>query len=247
MSKAEREFFETVTKERKYDVFPDAFYKGVLRKTIESLQRKSVIIDIGSGTGAWSMRIAKMGYVVINIDISMSMIKNAYRFFKDSRVDFFGVCGDAENLPLRDSTFDCAFYGFSLHHIPNVSSALRESSRCLKPRSFIILIEPNGSNPIRRLSASVGRLFGRTKSHYFSSPSERPLSINFVCQLLRACKFNNLHVSMDYTILKSEKTNVVMTLRNLLLRIASKLFSKPCNAVNFIVIAERAQKTCAHH
>jgi len=237
MSKAEKEFFETVAK-KEYDVFPEAFYEEIILKTVEHLQNGSMIIDIGCGSGSWGVRIATKGYVIVGIDISRGMMKNAYRFAKDCREDFFGVCGDAENLPFRD-TFDGVFYGFSLHHIPKISSALQEAYRCLKSGGFIILIEPNGSNPIRKLSSIAGKLFSRTKNHHFSSPVERPLNINLICKLLKKYKFESIYVLMDYTTLKNEKANNVVALRDFLLKVASKLFPKPCNAVNFIIVAKK--------
>lgn len=238
----EKAFFEKVAKKR-YDTFPSIFYERILSKITSPLQRGSLIIDVGCGAGAWSIRLAERGYTVIGIDISVEMVKSAYRFAKFSGINFFGVCGDAENLPFRKDIFDCAFYGFSLHHIPKTLLTLQEAFRCLKPGKIIILVEPNGSNPIRRLSNVVGKIFNRTRRYCFSSPLERPLDISFVFKLLKACNFNDIHVSMDYTLLKAERENIVtriMTyLRDFLLMVTFKLLPKPYNAVNFIIVAKK--------
>jgi len=239
MSKAEKEFFEAVANRGEYDVLPEAFYDRIIQNTIGRLPSGAVIIDVGCGSGAWSARILERGHAVIGIDVSKGMIRNARRLFKDRRKDFFGVCGHAENLPFRHGAIDCVFYGFSLHHVPNIPSALREVYRCLKPEGSVILVEPNGSNPIRLLSSVAGKLFDRTKARSFQSPAERPLKVSLVNKVLSGCGFRVIEVSMDFTIVRSRSggRDTIVTTRDLLLNLASRLLPSVCGGVNFIVMA----------
>jgi ubiquinone/menaquinone biosynthesis C-methylase UbiE len=234
MKNAEKEFFNVIANEREYDVFPDVFYAKIIQNMIKCLPHGSLIIDVGTGSGAWGIRIAQKGHIVIGIDISKEMLKNVQQ---DHSSDFLRVCGDAEYLPFREKMADCVFYGFSLHHIPAISQSLKEAYRCLKPGGLLVLIEPNGTNPVRRLSAIIGKLLNRVKRYHFSSPTESPLSIGFVRRLLKACKFTVIYFSVDYTIVGNEKTNALVFARNLLLKLASKMLPREYGALNFIFVA----------
>lgn len=241
MSKEEKEFFDTLANENGYDVNPETFYEVVIQNTMRDLPSRFVIMDVGCGSGAWSSRIAKRNCSIIGIDISSRMVKTAHQ--KLNRQDFFGICCSAENLPLKNNIFDCVFFGFSLHHIPNISSALQEASRCLRSSGLLILVEPNGSNPVRMLSAIFGRLFNKTTTYCFSSPDERPLNIHFINSLLEECKLADIHISLDETISKSDEAPIIIDIRDFFLEIASRLFPGPCGAVNIIITA-RKTKTC---
>jgi ubiquinone/menaquinone biosynthesis C-methylase UbiE len=239
MSQVEQEFFDSIKDMEEYDIFPEAFYDRILQNTLHSLYHKSLIIDVGCGSGAWSARIAKKGHIVIGIDISKRMVRNGYQLLKDNRTDFFGICADACNLPIRNDISDCVIYAFSLHHIPKISGTLQEASRCLKPKGLLILIEPNGSNPIRRISTIIGKSFNRTKRYRFSSPLERSLSIHLISNLLKTCRFSTIFISVDSTLIKTKKTNIIIITRDLLMNITSMLFPNILGAINFMVMAHK--------
>jgi demethylmenaquinone methyltransferase/2-methoxy-6-polyprenyl-1,4-benzoquinol methylase len=48
---------------------------------------------------------------------------------------------DAENLPLRDRSFDCVTIGFGLRNVTDKQQALREFFRVLRPGGRLVVLE----------------------------------------------------------------------------------------------------------
>ena len=236
MSKAEQDFFNALCDEKEYDVFPQEFYEKIIKYTIGLLPRGSLIADMGTGSGAWGKRISEYcHHSVIGIDLSKKMMHNSGSAAKETH--FFKVCADVSDLPFENNVFDCVFYGFSLHHMPNISSSLKEAFRCLKPGSLLVLVEPNGSNPIRRISTVIGRIFNRTNRYSFSSPIERSLNISLVLKILKECNFDLCFLSLGYTLVRNEKSSILVAIRDLLLIIPARFFLNSCTATDFIILA----------
>ena len=121
------------------------------------IKKGEKILDVGCGSGVYSIWMAKLGGKVVGIDVSKQAIDFANRWANEEKIDFKGIVGDAENLPFKKNTYDLLFYGAILHHFPDFSKAIFEGSRVLKRNGKLVLVEPNGYNPILRLS----RIFAR--------------------------------------------------------------------------------------
>jgi len=241
----DKEFFSGFTN---YDLFNEKVYSEILQLAkISDLPRVSVIVDVGCGCGLWGNKIAKYGYSVEGIDLSVKMLKNAHEFAKKSNMNLFLVCGDAEHMPFRRKSFNCAFFGFSLHHMPNISLACMEASKCLKSGGRIVLVEPNGSNPLRVISNSIGKLLNRFIGNRFSSPAERPLAIKEIYTLFGRIGLQNIqillyHYVQDY---KTEENfpslfSLLVQTRNYLFFFTNRLFPSKIGATDFVLFATKA-------
>lgn len=115
------------------------------------------ILELGTGTGVYGMEMARRGAKVTGIDISLSAIKFANNWAKADKVNFKGLVADCEDLPFPDKSFDVVFFGAMLHHFPDCTSPVREAVRVLKPGGKLILVEPNGYNPVVRFSRFLAR------------------------------------------------------------------------------------------
>ncbi len=51
---------------------------------------------------------------------------------------------DAENLPLKDNSYDLVYTWEVLHHVPNPQSAVNEMARVSK--KYVVIFEPNRNN-----------------------------------------------------------------------------------------------------
>ena len=110
------------------------------------------IIDVGCGTGPHSIELAKRGYQVTGIDLSISLLKKAEEKANKAgvKVDFFRH--DARNLPF-EKQFDVAIMlcegGFPLMETDEMNyEILKNVSKSLKDRSKFIFTTLNGLFPL---------------------------------------------------------------------------------------------------
>jgi ubiquinone/menaquinone biosynthesis C-methylase UbiE len=150
----EREFSERyIDAHSDYDLWDNETSNWILRQlglTENSTNMK--ILDLACGTGVWSGRLAAVGHRVTSIDISEKMVRVAAQRSSCGDSRFCPLVGDIENLPIRNNTFDACFVCGGLHHFPSVTSVLDEVRRVLKQGGRLCVVEPNGSNPVMRLS-----------------------------------------------------------------------------------------------
>jgi SAM-dependent methyltransferase len=92
-------------------------------------------LEIGSGTGYFSLNLVQMGAIerLTATDISPGMLSTL-----SGTADRLGIAmetevTDAEVLPFDDESFDLVFGHAVLHHIPDLDTALREFMRVLRP------------------------------------------------------------------------------------------------------------------
>lgn len=87
--------------------YDDEYVNRALRFRLleENLEGVETILDVGAGTGAFSIPLARKGYKVTHFDISPEMIKLAREKAGDiPNISF--IEGDASSLPFDDDSFD---------------------------------------------------------------------------------------------------------------------------------------------
>jgi len=107
------------------------------KKLIEELlwNEKGSLLDIGCGTGIFSLFFKKMGFNVVGIDISFEML----RFFK-KKDSLPLVKSDAQLLPFDDSSFDYAVFITVLEFLPYPIFAIIEAMRVTKKGIMIAFL-----------------------------------------------------------------------------------------------------------
>ena len=77
------------------------------------------ILDLGSGTGQWSGRLARWFDVdVVGVEPSEGMRANAI-----DAVRVFAIVGQAEQIPLRADGVDAAWLSVVVHHFDDLDAA----------------------------------------------------------------------------------------------------------------------------
>jgi len=103
------------------------------------LDKNSLILDAGGGTGRWSLPLAKMGYSVILCDISQGMLKQAEnKIHKEGLSDKVKIQEeDLTNLSYADQMFDFVLCEDGPISISDSQKVVRELVRVLKKKGKI--------------------------------------------------------------------------------------------------------------
>jgi len=96
-------------------------------------------LEIGSGTGYFSLNLVQLGVVerLTATDISPGMLKRLATTAEELGLDVETVETEAEALPFEDESFDLVFGHAVLHHIPDLDRAFAEFRRVLRPGGSI--------------------------------------------------------------------------------------------------------------
>jgi len=96
-------------------------------------------LEIGSGTGYFSLNLLQMGVIerLTATDISPGMMRRLAATAEGLGLEVETVATEAETLPFEDESFDLVFGHAVLHHIPDVQRALAEFRRVLRPGGAI--------------------------------------------------------------------------------------------------------------
>lgn len=157
---------------------------GKVRKALgECPKRFPRALEIGAGTGYFSLNLARAGFFeeVTATDISPGMIETLERNAANLDIDVRTYVCDAESLPFGDSSFDLIFGHAVLHHIPDLDKAFSEFERVLAPGGTLVFCgEPSASGD--RLAAvpkNVGKLLGPLWRSLLSA-SKRKIKIDSI-------------------------------------------------------------------
>jgi demethylmenaquinone methyltransferase/2-methoxy-6-polyprenyl-1,4-benzoquinol methylase len=95
------------------------------------------VLDACCGTGDLAIACDRAGATVTGVDFSEQMLARARR--KAPEIEW--VRGDALELPFADASFDGATVGFGVRNVEDLSRALRELRRVLRPGGRVGILE----------------------------------------------------------------------------------------------------------
>jgi demethylmenaquinone methyltransferase / 2-methoxy-6-polyprenyl-1,4-benzoquinol methylase len=132
-----------------YDAMNYAMTAGLDRRwrrlTAHAVVRPGArVLDACCGTGDLALAAHKAGGAVTGLDFSERMLERARR--KSSEIDW--VRGDLLELPFGDESFDAVTVGFGVRNVDDLSRALLELRRVLRPGGrlgILELVRPTGS------------------------------------------------------------------------------------------------------
>jgi ubiquinone/menaquinone biosynthesis C-methylase UbiE len=111
---------------------------NIVEKYTNSKQEK--LLEIGCGTGAFINQLLTRGYnKLYGCDISDKVLEIAQKKNPGSHLTQANMI----HLPYVNNFFDTVFYMGSLHHLEDISLALAEGFRVLKPGGKLIICEGN--------------------------------------------------------------------------------------------------------
>jgi ubiquinone/menaquinone biosynthesis C-methylase UbiE len=172
-------------KNRLFDDWPEKYDKwfetpiGAIVKNYESEllldmlgpNQGEIILDVGCGTGVFTLDILSFGSRVIGLDISRPMVLRACH--KAKKYPFSGIVGDMMSLPFADDSFDKVVSMTAIEFVKDAQRAVKELFRVTRRGGRIVVTTLNSLSPwaARRMNeAKKGpSIFQKT---IFRSPDE---------------------------------------------------------------------------
>jgi ubiquinone/menaquinone biosynthesis C-methylase UbiE len=107
------------------------------------------LVDIGAGMGPATVTAAKAGAIVVAVDPTpfMRRVLGLRRLWQRSRSHILITDGAAEALHIADATCDGLWAVNSMHHWTNVSIAIGEIHRVLRPGGRVVLVDESFDDP----------------------------------------------------------------------------------------------------
>ncbi|MBM3247926.1 MAG: class I SAM-dependent methyltransferase [Candidatus Omnitrophica bacterium] len=120
----------------------DVFRAEYLEKMLLS-DKNILCLECGCGTASTSVYFASKGVKTIMLDASISALKIASENFSNHNLKGEFVNGNMECLPFADDKFDLVMSFGVLEHFENMSLAIKEMVRILKPDGiFFAAVSP---------------------------------------------------------------------------------------------------------
>jgi ubiquinone/menaquinone biosynthesis C-methylase UbiE len=183
-------------------------------------KKQMKVLDVGCGNGGNSIRLAKLNYDIVGVDISTKAISAARKKAAGSvlnKVDFY-VC-DIERMCFDDNTFDICFCGAVLHHFPDLDKVAQELHRVTKKNGKVITYDPNALHPYIFF---VHNVLNRAYTLKGFSPNERALRPKELQFIFQAAGFTNFRFNSIILTTKKKRWHLV---RNISYKTVDKLFS----------------------
>jgi len=129
----------------------EAFSKYAVRDSGDTLaeqveftkpQPADLALDVACGPGRYALALAPRVRFARGIDLTPEMLRQAREFQRERGIaNTFFDCGDADQLPYPDRSFDLVTCQYAFHHMQKPAAALAQMLRVLKPAGRIVVID----------------------------------------------------------------------------------------------------------
>lgn len=112
-------------------------------RRILSEESPEKVLEVGCGTCHWLALLSEVGqHQLVGVDKSHNMLRQAERAYP------LLLCqGAAENVPLKNYTFDFIFCVNAIHHFSKPESFIDQASRLLKRKGKVAIVGMNPRDP----------------------------------------------------------------------------------------------------
>ena len=120
----------------------DSIRRKIITAKIQEDHKR--VLDIGCGNGELICNLAEKGHECIGLDISENILKKFRARAKKNSI--FQICGNAQQIPLRNSSVDIIICSEVLEHVIDYEQVLKEIYRLLKTDGLILVSVPYKEN-----------------------------------------------------------------------------------------------------
>lgn len=125
-----------------YTTASDSFAENIERPAIEQLIGNvdgERLLDLGCGSGIYSVSFAEQGSHVVALDLSPTMVSLAQQRAHRRGVEAdFRVADIRDPLPFDDAGFDIVFTATALHYVEDLGAFMKEAARVMKPTARLV-------------------------------------------------------------------------------------------------------------
>ena len=124
---------------------------GLLR--LADIKETDGLLEVGCGEGGNLYWLSGRSRGAVGLDYSFEKV--AFASQRVPRAAF--LCGDATRLPLRSESRDVILCRDVLHHVQDKHRVVAEMMRVARRGGRVVIIEPNGRNPVIAMQALLVR------------------------------------------------------------------------------------------
>lgn len=136
---------------------------------------KGPVFDIGCGTGAHTVRLARRGCDVVAMDLTRQGVVAARARLEREGLKARFLVADAERLPFRDGAAVVTWTFLLLHHFPRLDTLPRELARITRER--LVALEPNAHNVLTWFANNVVNRYVGTAAMTRNQRALRPAQV----------------------------------------------------------------------
>ena len=126
------EIYDDVTKDFTHEIIYYIHEKN-MTKELPTPSKNVFILDLGGGTGRYSIFLSKIGFNVTLVDISSQSLKIARKNIKKENLLIKTINSSGENLPVHDDVYDIVvMVGGVINYTPKPEKLIQECKRVLK-------------------------------------------------------------------------------------------------------------------
>lgn len=136
----------------------DSWYERPLGKFVDEVETRAAfelfqpkagmyVLDVGCGTGNFSIKLAKLGVKIVGIDISEEMLKIARQKAEKLGLEIEFKKMNVYSLEFPSNHFDGVFSMATFEFIEDPKSAYNEMVRVLKPGGHLLIGTINKDSP----------------------------------------------------------------------------------------------------
>ncbi|WP_292408457.1 MULTISPECIES: class I SAM-dependent methyltransferase [unclassified Methanoculleus] len=120
--------------------------------------RRSIVLDVGCGTGAMGLILSEMGHTVTGLDLSEKMMEIAGEKAKANGLSMTFERGDAEETPFENDAFDVVVNRHLLWTLPHPEKALSEWKRVVGPGGMVVVVDGrwDDGRPMTKFRRALG-------------------------------------------------------------------------------------------